>query len=333
MPADYKKRLNRLLEMLRLIQAEPGWNKQKFVEHFKMTERTIFRDLDVLRDSGFPIFYDDQRECYRMQRDYFMPPVQMTLQESLALISLAEQVAGSEQLPLMQDAAAAIEKVRCALPLKLRDQLEEHDGQIKIHLAASMPADGIEDVYDRMRQAIANKRELTCQYESLSGNSEGEVFAFRPYQLFFSQRAWYAVGYHCSREEVRSLKLNRFEQVTPTDKPYAIPDDFSLADHLGLAWRMIRGEDRHEVVLHFNAEFAETISDTHWHQTQEIELQDDGSILFRCTVEGLDEIVWWILSMGPNCRVLEPKALRDKVAELARATAEQYDEAEKSKVG
>jgi hypothetical protein len=37
--------------------------------------------------------------------------------------------------------------------------------------------------------------------------------------------------------------------------------------------------------------------------------------------------------MGPNCRVIEPSALRDKVAQLASATAKHYDEAEKSKVG
>ena len=41
-------------------------------------------------------------------------------------------------------------------------------------------------------------------------------------------------------------------------------------------------------------------------------------------VSGLEEIVWWILSMGPHCKVIKPKALADRVRELANQTAAIY---------
>lgn len=66
---------------------------------------------------------------------------------------------------------------------------------------------------------------------------------------------------------------------------------------------MIRGKKAYKVELVFDAAFAETISDTHWHRTQQVDWQDDDSIVFRCKVDGLDEIVWWIMSMGPHCTV------------------------------
>ena len=44
---------------------------------------------------------------------------------------------------------------------------------------------------------------------------------------------------------------------------------------------------------------------------------EDGSIAFRCTVDGLDEIVWWVLSMGPHCRVVKPAELAEWVVTLA----------------
>lgn len=40
-------------------------------------------------------------------------------------------------------------------------------------------------------------------------------------------------------------------------------------------------------------------------------------MIFRCKVDGLDEIVWWILSMGPHCVVNKPPELADRVGELA----------------
>ena len=90
---------------------------------------------------------------------------------------------------------------------------------------------------------------------------------------------------------------------------------------------MIRGVPRCEVVLEFDASFAETIADTAWHRTQRIEHLDDGGIVFRCTVDGLDEIVWWVLSMGSACRVIEPPELRERVREQASSVAAMYTHA------
>jgi predicted DNA-binding transcriptional regulator YafY len=87
---------------------------------------------------------------------------------------------------------------------------------------------------------------------------------------------------------------------------------------------MIRGDRVYRVELAFDAEFAENIAGTHWHDTQEIEEHEDRSITFRCEVAGLDEIVWWVLSMGPHCVVRRPKELADRVRELASLTAARY---------
>ena len=135
------------------------------------------------------------------------------------------------------------------------------------------------------------------------GEGDGrEEFRFEPYRLMFNQRAWYVIGHHGGRDALRNLKLSRFVECSVT-AALCGARDFSLDDHLGQAWRMIRGDTRYDVVIDFDAEFAETISDTHWHATQDIEHHDDGSITFRCSVDGLDEIVWWVLSMGPHAVV------------------------------
>jgi predicted DNA-binding transcriptional regulator YafY len=97
-----------------------------------------------------------------------------------------------------------------------------------------------------------------------------------------------------------------------------------LSGHLGNAWRMIRGKKSHLVELHFDSEFADTIADTHWHSTQEVIWNGDDSITFRCKVDGLDEIVWWILSMGPHCVVKKPRELIEQVKSLAHAMVVQY---------
>lgn len=331
MPADYS-RIHRLLKILTLIQGSTGWTAKKLAIECHTTERTIYRDMKILEGAGIPYFYDEQTRGYSIRRDFFLPPVQLTLDESLALITLAEHVGGLEQVPYTRPAARALAKIRGHLPPKVRAELENIEQHIAIKLAPAHPPESAADVYEVVRTALANKRALRCEYESVGGRAvnNNKPFLFKPYTLFFSQRAWYAIGLHGGHNEIRCLKLNRFSRIELTDRPYMVPDDFSLAKHLGNAWRMIRGKKTYKVELHFDAEFAETIADTLWHPTQEVIWNDDQSITFRCKVDGLEEIVWWILSMGPHCVVKQPRELAERVRELAKAVAARYAGSQRS---
>jgi len=317
-------RIHRLLKIVTLIQSRRDCTSQSLAEDCSVTERTVFRDLKELEGAGIPVQFDKKSGAYRIERDFFMPPVQLSIDEALALAVLCEEIAKDEQIPFTAPAWRALTKIKSALPAPVRHDIDRVIDAVVIRTARAMPPDGWGSVYETVQQAIAEKRALRCRYDSLNSSNTDEEFDFEPYALFFSVRAWYAVGHHGARNEVRTLKLNRFEQTTLTHRPYEVPANFSLDTHLGNAWRMIRGDADHEVEVWFDPSFAETMSDTQWHPTQQIEFHDDGSATFRATVSGLDEILWWVLSMGPHCKVIKPKALRDRVREAAEGTRAHY---------
>lgn len=279
----------------------------------------------MLEGAGIPYYHDPETGGYRVRGDFFMPPVQLTAEEALALVSLAANIGGRQQVPFMQSAAKAIEKIRCVLPAKLREELEAIEPRVAIHIGQTGSEEGIGDVYTQVRRALAEKRALLCQYEALGADKDARHFYLKPYALFFSQRAWYVLGHHSRHNEVRCLKLSRFTEVKLADQRYEIPRSFSVQRHLGNAWRMIRGSQTYDVELVFDAEFAETIADTLWHPTQQVVWHEDNSgMTFRCKVDGLDEIVWWVLSMGPHCVVRKPAELASRVRDLATTTAGLY---------
>ena len=329
MPADYS-RIHRMLKILMLIQGSPGWTAKQLATECKTTDRSIYRDLRIMTDSGVPCTFNRKTGGYILRQDFFMPAVSLTLDESLSLVALAEQIGGQQQVPFTKSAAKAIAKVRCNLPPVVQQELKKMDDRVTIRLSAASEPDESSDVYDVVRAALSGLTSLECEYDSVSASKSSKVgkvgkrFSFSPYSLFFNQRAWYTVGHHGGAGEIRCLKLNRFTSCKPTKQAYKIPVSFSVAKHLGNAWRMIRGDKTYNVELHFDAEFAETIADTHWHATQELVWQADKSLIFQCTVDGLDEIVWWVLSMGPHCTVHKPVELRERVADLARRTANLY---------
>ena len=331
LPADYS-RIHRLLKILTLIQGAKGWTAKRLAGECNTTERTIFRDLKMLEGAGIPYFYDEENKGYAVRRDFFLPPVQLTLDEALAASALAEHIGGQEQIPFMTAASRAIKKIRGQLPHSIQKELDQIDCQVAIKLAAGAAPEASADAYETVRSAIARRTMLQCRYESLQSQAKpnGAAFLFKPYTLLFNQRAWYVLGHHGGHDEVRCLKLNRFSELKPTDHPYLIPKNFKLSDHLGNAWRMIRGKKTYSIELHFDAEFAETVADTHWHATQEVLWSEDGSIQFHCRIDGLDEIVWWILSMGPHCIVKKPAELAERVRELAGQIVQRYSPHERT---
>jgi len=63
---------------------------------------------------------------------------------------------------------------------------------------------------------------------------------------------------------------------------------------------------------------ANNVTEVQWHSSQKVTFNDDGSAIMEFSVDGLGEISWWILGYGDQVQVLSPKALRDKIIELAK---------------
>lgn len=323
----YSTPLHRMLAILRLVANEPGWTVPKLARHFGVNEMTIHRDRRRLAACGIVLAYDAKRKGYGLANNSFILPTTLTADEALALTTVCEHICGREQIAFLTPAAEALNKIREALPPALREEIARLSRHVVIRTARGAPPDSAQsyaDVFQRMREAIATGRALSCRYESAHGRGQWDPFVFHPYTLLFCVRAWYVVGWHGTHRDIRCLKLSRFLQARVLRETYAIPADFSIESYLGNAWLMIRGQPEYQVELRIAPQFAETFADTLWHPTQKIEPHDDGTITFRCTVAGLDEIVWAVLGFGPFCRVVHPPELAAKVRELAAATACQY---------
>jgi predicted DNA-binding transcriptional regulator YafY len=324
MESDAARKFHRVMRLLTLIQGRRGWNAPRLAAELEVDERTVYRYLDDLEVMGIPYFFDKETDGYRLRGDFMLPPVQLTPDEALSLSLLCSHIAEREQIPHLRPAWRALNKIEAMLPAVVRSELANAAPAFAIQTAQANPGDGWGDVYECVRAAIGAGRVLRCVYESTSTEpGQAEEFDFEPYALFFSVRAWYAIGRHAKRDALRNLKLSRFLRCDLTDRSFQKPE-FSIDDYLGNAWRMMRGDADHEVEIHFDAKFTPTMSDTLWHKTQSIEFNEDGSSIFRCTVSGLDEIVWWVMGMGPHCRVEKPAALREQIADLAQRVSNLY---------
>ena len=150
--------------------------------------------METLNASGFPCGFDAETNGMRIKAGFFMPPIELTFEEAMALVAVTEEVAGSGQVPFFRSAGRAAEKIRSQLPAAVLDAMEPLDNRVRIDLPPTMADESCRDVYDEMRCAIASKRAVICTYDapgsSLSDAENAAEFDFRPYALWYCQRAF-----------------------------------------------------------------------------------------------------------------------------------------------
>lgn len=180
MAADYS-RIHRLLKIMTLVQGDPSWTVARLALECGKSERTVYRDIRMLIAAGIPIHFDEESKAYSIQRDFFMKSLELTLEESLAMLALAKYIGQDEQVPFTKPAVQAMAKVRNQLPLKIQKALDDLDQHMAVALAKAGPHDGCKDVYDRVQNAISKRLALKCRYESPSGQGRAnKSFLLKP---------------------------------------------------------------------------------------------------------------------------------------------------------
>ncbi|MFG0257413.1 MAG: helix-turn-helix transcriptional regulator [Phycisphaerales bacterium JB043] len=313
-------RIHRLLRILLLTQSSEGWTPAKLAEECATSVRNIYRDIKELRGAGVPIAFHSDAGGYAIDSAFFLPPTNLDEHETLALSLLCRHVVDSNAIPCLTPARRAFSKIHSQLPEHVRQHVTQAHDRFSIRLPPTESHDGIHDVFTRVQASIASCRALLCQYDGVcqrSGRHPSEPFEFHPYALMFAGRAWHAIGHHANWRRVIDLRLSRFERLEPTDGSFTIPDEFSPDAYFGNAWEIRCGRTTHRVRIEIDTRALHDVLDIQWHHTQATIEQDDSTAILSFTVDGLDEIGSWVLSLGTHCRVLEPLELRERVLDTA----------------
>lgn len=318
-------RIRRLLELVDVLQSGQAYNTNQLSQRCRVSRRTIFRDLQVLQESGVRIQFDEQKQGYQLLGNRYLKPTDFTVDEVLSLIVLSRSLSVSETgVPFHESAQTAVLKLQSNLPDHLRDYIGDLAETIDIHLDSKNHLEHSESHFEVLKSALTDRNSVRIRYRSLTESKEIQTL-LSVYRLFFRRRSWYAVGRSSIHREVRIFNIGRINSVEPVAKTYKIPVRFSIEKHLGNAWNLVRGEKSHKVKIRFRPKVAENVAEVQWHKTQNIIRNDDGSIDFTVTVDGLDEISWWVLGYGDQAEVLAPAALRKKIVQHAENMLQAYN--------
>ena len=310
-------RIGRVIKILTTLQSANGCGVDDLARMSGTSRRTVFRDLNELQAIGVPYHYDPKAGSYTIDPEFFLPPLDLTLQEALSLLLLIHKASSQIQLPSRNSALLAALKIENNLPVKIRQYCNTTLKNISSMSSPQAPINELDLTFAKLQKAIAKKSKVSLGYHSLFERHLIDL-NLSPYHLLYNRRAWYVLGHSSMHNSIRTFKLNRIKKLEILNKCFVDEGDFDLFDYLGRAWSMIPEGRIYNIKLRFMPKVAQNVTEVQWHATQQVEHNADGSATVEFRIDGLGEIFWWILGYGDQVQVLAPKALREKVVTAAK---------------
>lgn len=308
------ERIQRLLRLAELLQSGRTYNSLQLADQCAVSRRTIFRDLKMLQLAGLPIVYDKQKQGYWLSNTSLLPPTEFTVHETLSMLVLCHELGDDARgIPFQGHARLAAVKLLSNLPSHLREYVGELTESISLRIDPRNPLEGWRRHYVLLADAVRQRRQVRIDYHSLAEEQEISTL-LSPYRILFNRRSWYVIGRSSLHRAIRTFNVGRIGKAEMLKSRYRIPPRFSLDRYFGNAWSLIREPGKRcDVVVRFQKMVAHNVAEVHWHKTQTTVWNEDGTLDFRVTVDGLGEIIWWILGYGDQAEVIEPRQLRKEI--------------------
>lgn len=301
----------RTLRLLSLLQTHKYWPGTELAERLGVSARTLRRDVERLRDLGYPV--EAQRGVdggYQLAAGAALPPLMVDDEEAVALV-VGLQVAMQGMVDdVAESSVRALAKVVQVMPPRLRRRVEA----IRAMTVAAAWTDGAPgttldpSALTMIALACRDSERLHFSYTAADGRqSERQV---EPHRLVSLGRRWYLVAYDLTRQDWRSFRIDRLTGPRSDGyrfRPRELPTDAAEFVRAGMA-KLPRP---YQVVAIVDAP-AEAVREQigRWSTVTDI---DSG----RCRVSmSADSLHWPMLALGlagADFRVLEPPDLVTQV--------------------
>jgi predicted DNA-binding transcriptional regulator YafY len=330
---------SRALRLLSLLQNHRFWPGAELAERLGVSSRTLRRDIDRLRELGYPVTaHPGVDGGYQLAPGTALPPLVLDDEEAVALavgLRLATQgavtagdraghaasggPAGGDDLSdtIAEAAARALAKVTQVMPSRLRrragavaamTESASWDTARAGQAAAINP-----DILATAALACRDSERIRFAYGAASGErTERHV---EPHRLVALDRRWYLVAYDLSRNDWRSFRLDRVlgvpQQTGARFRPRALPAD-SAAEFVRRNVTAAPGAWRVEAVV---AAPAAAVRERlgRWATVTE-----SGPARCAVTITNAENLDWAVIALGvtgADFQVLSPPELAERIAD------------------
>lgn len=325
-------RTERFYKIQALLKRPRGVTMRELQGTLDVSRSTLCRDLDYLRDRlGVPIVWNPKLQVYRIDgagsgEHQELPGVWFSEREIHALLAMMGLIDQLEPVGLLAPRIAPLKERLSQLLEDGTGSAKEATKRIRLLTVAQRPVDA--ELFQVLVDALINRKRLNIRHlgRRTSQVTERDV---SPQRLVYYRDNWYLDAFCHLRDDLRSFALDAIESAASSDKPAVSVDELTLKAFFEDSFGIFNGKPDKVAVLKFSPFRAQWVAREIWHPQQTGQYLSDGSYQLQIPYRVDMELVREILKEGQEVEVIEPKSLRDNIAERLVITQRLYDVLEK----
>jgi predicted DNA-binding transcriptional regulator YafY len=216
----------RLLRLLSLLQMHRDWSGTELAARLNVTTRTVRRDVDRLRELGYPVHAAmGPVGGYRLGAGAELPPLLLDDDEAVAVTIALHTSSGSTEA-----SQRALSKLSRVLPARLRHRVAALEASL-----LSLPVRGpVVDPAVLTAVSAAIRAAETLRFDYVSHDGSASRRSVEPHRLVSWGRRWYLAGWDTDRSDWRTFRADRVALRTPNGPRFThrTPPDGDLTAYL-----------------------------------------------------------------------------------------------------
>jgi len=220
-------RIDRLFGILTLLQSKKFVPAEKIADKFKMSIRTVYRDIKALGEAGIPISFEQQKGYFVVQ-GYFLPPVSFTNEEASAFLLMETMVGAFADRSIQKHYTNGMNKVKAVLRSSQKEKIDSLSENIRLQISPCIRPDF--DYLSVIQQAISAKSILEIDYKNNS--EEVSKRMTEPIGLIFYAFSWHVIAWCHLRKDYRDFKVARILKLRNTGTPFSNADHIELGSYM-----------------------------------------------------------------------------------------------------
>lgn len=308
-------KLERLLAIVMLLINRKRMSARALADHFEVSLRTIYRDVDALNAAGIPVIsYAGAGGGYEIMDRFTIDRQILDLDELHTITAALQGVKASMDDKQLE---GLLEKVKALIA-----GAGENTVPSTRELVFDLNPWGITETKRRkvsqLRDAIRNRVAVRISYTNLAG--ETRVRVVEPAALLLKGYIWYLHAYCRAREDYRLFRLSRIQELETNEGDYFKPHSVEIER---LDWlEEWNSEGYIAVELYFSGRVEARIRDIF--DSEQIIRDAQGYFWVKTEIQNDEWMFSMLLSFGEDLCIIKPNSLRERIKQTAQKLLDMY---------
>ncbi len=321
--------MERIYQIDQILGARHSVTRKELQERLGVSWATLKRDLAYMRDRlNAPLIFDRSLGGYRFETtgkrigpQYELPGLWFTAEEIHALLTMQHLLSNLDTGGLLGPQIQPLLARLTGLLGTADNPAEEVQRRIRIQTVGAREFHL--NHFQAVGSALLRRKRLVIRYHA-RGTDEVTEREVSPQRLNHYRDNWYLDAWCHLRDGLRAFSVDAIEHAEILDTKAKDVADKRLDEVLGSGYGVFSGDQIAWAVLRFTPERARWVASERWHRNQEGKFLEDGSYELRVPYADDRELIMDIMKYGSDCTVVEPDALRQRVADEISGSLKHY---------